>query len=129
MGCQNQEDPQGTPSLNYFQMKNLPLREGKGLSRNQRETEPGQGHGQQSRSSAHSRDNIEPLWVFRTVLGAVCPPGATQCRLQSFSASVAHGPATVYPAGTPRAPSWAMPCSECKLQHRVMSLQLHKCLR
>ena len=99
MGCQNQKDPQGTPSLNYFQMKNLPLREGKGLSRNQRETEPGQGHGQQSRSSAHSRDNIEPLWVFRTVLGAVCPPGATQCRLQSFSASVAHGPATVYPAG------------------------------
>lgn len=122
------EGPSRNPSLNYFQMKNLPLREGKGLSRNQRETEPGQGHGQQSWSSAHSRDDIEPFWVFRTVLGAVCPPGATQCRLQSFSASVAHGPATVYAAGTPWAPSGAMPCTECKLQHRVSLLQLHKCL-
>lgn len=57
MGCQSQKGPRGTPGLNYYQMKNLPLREGKGLSRNQRETEPGQGHGRHSRPTAHSSDN------------------------------------------------------------------------
>ena len=74
MGCQSQKGPQGTPGLNYFQMKNLPLREGKGLSRNQRETEPGQGHGRHSRSTAHSGDKncqngSEQCWVQYVILG------------------------------------------------------------